>query len=115
LEVRSCGGGYPPVTERERDIHLNGTCGAIISKSPERFFRSGLFFSARTALGAESGSHSARDIERNVFCNLTYLIGQLAFTTLFKKTRGDAIWREAILAFMANLHMTRIAQLKIHR
>jgi len=41
LEVRRCGDGHPPVTEREREIRLNGTGGVKISKNPNRDFDSG--------------------------------------------------------------------------
>src|SRR2546430_17133894 len=46
LEVRRCGDGHPPVTERERDIRLNGTggvkfCVARIEKSVRAFSLSG--------------------------------------------------------------------------
>jgi hypothetical protein len=37
LEVRNRGDGHPPFTEREREIHLNGTCGVKISKPGSRF------------------------------------------------------------------------------
>jgi hypothetical protein len=33
LEVRRSCGGHPPVTERERDIRLNGICGVIFLKA----------------------------------------------------------------------------------
>jgi hypothetical protein len=36
LEVRRCGDGHPPVTKREREIHLNGTSGVKFSKNPDR-------------------------------------------------------------------------------
>ncbi len=43
MEVRRSGGGHPPVTIRERDIHPNGTsgvilCGARIGDDPGAFF-----------------------------------------------------------------------------
>jgi hypothetical protein len=43
LEVRRPCDGRPPVTERERDIRLNGICGVIILKSPGCESSSGLF------------------------------------------------------------------------
>jgi hypothetical protein len=36
LEVRRCRDGHPPVTEREREIRLNGTGGVKFPKSPDR-------------------------------------------------------------------------------
>ncbi len=43
LEVRGSGGGHPPVTIRERELHLNGTGGVILfrarfSDEPGSFF-----------------------------------------------------------------------------
>jgi hypothetical protein len=35
LEVRRRGDGHPPFTEREREIHLNGTGGVKIYETPE--------------------------------------------------------------------------------
>jgi len=43
LEVRRCGDGHPPFTERERAIHLNGTGGVKILEMPESKFRLGHF------------------------------------------------------------------------
>jgi hypothetical protein len=43
LEVRRSCGGHPPVTERERDIRLNGIGGVKILKSPNRASASGFF------------------------------------------------------------------------
>src|SRR6266481_8562170 len=45
LEVRRCGDGHPPVTERERVIRLNGI-GGVRFKNPDRTFDPG--FSLRT-------------------------------------------------------------------
>jgi hypothetical protein len=42
LEVRRCGDGHPPVTERERVIRLNGIGGVILQK-PGSKLRSGFF------------------------------------------------------------------------
>jgi hypothetical protein len=43
LEVRRCGDGHPPVTERERVIRLNGI-GGVIFQSPDRSFDPGFLF-----------------------------------------------------------------------
>jgi hypothetical protein len=40
LEVRFRSDGHPPFTEREREIHLNGTSG-VIFKNPDRNFDPG--------------------------------------------------------------------------
>src|SRR6267378_3932466 len=45
LEVRRCGDGHPPVTERERVIRLNGIGGVTFQK-PGSNFRSGFLFAA---------------------------------------------------------------------
>jgi len=37
LEVRRCGDGHPPVTERERVIRLNGIGGVTIQTRIEKF------------------------------------------------------------------------------
>jgi hypothetical protein len=50
LEVRRSGDGRPPFTEREREIHLNGTGGVKIQKKPGPKFRSGFFLKALKAL-----------------------------------------------------------------
>jgi hypothetical protein len=42
LEVRRCGDGHPPVTERERVIRLNGIGGVRFQK-PGSKLRSGFF------------------------------------------------------------------------
>jgi hypothetical protein len=42
LEVRRCGDGHPPVTERERVIRLNGI-GGVIFQNPDRKFDPGFF------------------------------------------------------------------------
>jgi hypothetical protein len=43
LEVRRPCDGRPPVTERERDIRLNGICGVEILESPDCVSGSGFF------------------------------------------------------------------------
>jgi len=40
LEVRRCGDGHPPVTERERVIRLNGISG-VTFQNPDRNFDPG--------------------------------------------------------------------------
>jgi hypothetical protein len=56
LEVRVCGGGRPPVTERERDIHLNGTCGVILCKAWIESSIQAFFFQMQPMLNpAEAG------------------------------------------------------------
>jgi len=40
LEVRRCGDGHPPVTERERVIRLNGI-GGVTFQNPDRNFDPG--------------------------------------------------------------------------
>jgi hypothetical protein len=45
LEVRFRSDGHPPFTEREREIHLNGTCGVKFWECPSRNLRFGHFFS----------------------------------------------------------------------
>jgi hypothetical protein len=42
LEVRRCGDGHPPVTERERVIRLNGI-GGVTLQNPDRLFDPGFF------------------------------------------------------------------------
>jgi hypothetical protein len=42
LEVRRCGDGHPPVTERERVIRLNGI-GGVLFQNPDRNFDPGFF------------------------------------------------------------------------
>jgi hypothetical protein len=42
LEVRFRSDGHPPFTEREREIHLNGT-GGVIFRNPDRKFDPGFF------------------------------------------------------------------------
>jgi hypothetical protein len=44
LEVRRCGAGHPPFTERERVIRLNGTSGVIFLRKAWMFFRAFLFW-----------------------------------------------------------------------
>ncbi len=43
MEVRRSCDGRPPVTERERDIRLNGICGVIILEGPDCDSGSGFF------------------------------------------------------------------------
>jgi hypothetical protein len=43
LEVRRCGDGHPPVTQREREIRLNGTGGVKFRKKPGSKFDPGFF------------------------------------------------------------------------
>ncbi|PYL65443.1 MAG: hypothetical protein DMF25_03645 [Verrucomicrobia bacterium] len=43
MEVRRCGDGHPPFTERERAIRLNGTGGVKILEMPESKLRLGHF------------------------------------------------------------------------
>jgi hypothetical protein len=43
LEVRRCGDGHPPLTERERVIHLNGTGGVKFCERPGLIVDPGLF------------------------------------------------------------------------
>ena len=43
LEVRLSRGGHPPVTEREREIRLNGTGGVKLYRRPNRKVRAFLF------------------------------------------------------------------------
>jgi len=45
LEVRFRSDGHPPFTEREREIHLNGTCGVKFCKKPGFDCESRLSFS----------------------------------------------------------------------
>jgi hypothetical protein len=47
LEVRFRSDGHPPFTEREREIHLNGTSGVKIFAMPGSSFRFGHFSFAR--------------------------------------------------------------------
>ena len=44
LEVSFCSDGYPPFNKREREIHLNGTCGVKFWDARVEFFRFGHFF-----------------------------------------------------------------------
>jgi len=44
LEVSFRSDGHPPFTEREREIHLNGTSGVKFWECPSRIFRFGHFF-----------------------------------------------------------------------
>jgi len=44
LEVRRCGDGHPPVTERERVIRLNGISG-VTFQNPDRNFDPGFLLS----------------------------------------------------------------------
>jgi hypothetical protein len=48
LEVRCCGDGHPPVTERERVIRLNGIGGVTFQTRIE--FRSGFFHDCSPSL-----------------------------------------------------------------
>jgi len=43
LEVRFRSNGHPPFTEREREIHLNGTSGVKFCDARIEFFDSGIF------------------------------------------------------------------------
>jgi hypothetical protein len=43
LEVRRSGDGHPPFTEREREIHLNGTSGVKILRRLGSIVDPGLF------------------------------------------------------------------------
>jgi hypothetical protein len=46
LEVRRCGDGHPPVTERERVIRLNGI-GGVIFETRIEMFDPGFFVGAK--------------------------------------------------------------------
>jgi hypothetical protein len=46
LEVRRCGDGHPPVTERERVIRLNGI-GGVTFENPDRKFDPGFLLGWR--------------------------------------------------------------------
>jgi hypothetical protein len=52
LEVRRCGDGHPPVTERERVIRLNGI-GGVTFQNPDRIFDPGFFVSATAVVLSE--------------------------------------------------------------
>jgi len=41
LEVSFRSDGHPPFNKREREIHLNGTCGVKFLKNPNRQLGSG--------------------------------------------------------------------------
>jgi hypothetical protein len=47
LEVRRCGDGHPPVTERERVIRLNGI-GGVTFQNPDRIFDPGFLLGRRS-------------------------------------------------------------------
>jgi len=53
LEVRRCGDGHPPVTERERVIRLNGI-GGVIFQNPDRNFDPGFFVFANVVIPSEA-------------------------------------------------------------
>jgi hypothetical protein len=48
LEVRRSGDGHPPFTEREREIHLNGTGGVKILRRLGSIVDPGLFLFSAT-------------------------------------------------------------------
>jgi hypothetical protein len=58
LEVRRCGDGHPPVTERERVIRLNGI-GGVTFQNPDRSFDPGFF--------TKQFCHSERSEESRIF------------------------------------------------
>ena len=59
LEVRRCGDGHPPVTKREREIHLNGTSGVKFSINARiDYFRFGHFRCNCRPVGHAHASHS---------------------------------------------------------
>jgi hypothetical protein len=55
LEVRRCGDGHPPVTERERVIRLNGI-GGVTFQNPDRNFDPGFFVKTFVILSEASES-----------------------------------------------------------
>jgi hypothetical protein len=63
LEVRFRSDGHPPFTEREREIHLNGTSGVIL-KNPDRNFDPGFsspLFNKRRSLVRRTNFDSGED------------------------------------------------------
>jgi hypothetical protein len=58
LEVRHCGDGHPPVTERERVIRLNGIGGVIFQTRIENF-DPGFLFEGAVILSEAKGSRES--------------------------------------------------------
>ena len=64
MEVRRSGDGHPPFTEREREIHLNGTGGVKILRRLGSIVDPGLFFFATENAQSASALNELRRGER---------------------------------------------------
>src|SRR5205809_7369214 len=61
LEVRRCGDGHPPVTEKERVIRLNGIGGV-------RFQKTRIEISIRVFSWRDAANHAMLGMRRQLFC-----------------------------------------------
>jgi hypothetical protein len=78
LEVRRCGDGHPPVTERERVIRLNGIGGV-------RFQKTRIEISIRVFLHEPSSSAKRSEIDGS------RVVSQLTATGFFDLARNDNV------------------------
>jgi carbamoyl-phosphate synthase small subunit len=114
LEVRRSGGGHPPVTIRERDIHPNGTsgvihCGARISNGPGAFFDAralGGYIEAMPQLASRSlkallALEDGRIFEGESFGAIGTSVGEVCFNTSmtgYQEVLTDPSYRGQIVA-----------------
>jgi len=97
LEVRRCGDGHPPVTERERVIRLNGI-GGVIFQNPDRNFDPGFF------VGDSCHSEGSEE-SRTIFCPAAETNSQRCFASLNSPQDESAVaemTRNAVSIYRTN-------------